>query len=49
MTLRMQKNMLNLVNIEGQNTCMHFKRAWDAFLTKYDQHISDMTAVIVLK
>ena len=27
MTLRMQKSVLRLVNIEGQYTCMHFKRA----------------------
>ena len=29
MTLRMQKSVLSLVNIDGQYTCMHFKRAWD--------------------
>ena len=27
MTLQMQKWVLSLVNIEGQYTCMHFKRA----------------------
>ena len=50
MTLRMQKSVLRLVNIEGHNTCMHFKRACDMlFLTKFDQYISGMTAVTVLK
>ena len=45
----MQKSVLNVVNIAGQYTCMHFKRAGDVlFLTKFDQHISDTTAVIVL-
>ena len=27
MTLQMQKNLLNVVSIDGQCTCMHFKRA----------------------
>ena len=45
----MQKSVLSLGNIEGQYTCMHFKRACDMFLTKCYQHISDMTAVTGLK
>ena len=28
----MQKSVLSLVDIEGQNTCMHFKRTWDMLL-----------------
>ena len=42
MTLRMQKNVLNMVNINGQCICMHFKMR-----AKLDQHISDMTAMTV--
>ena len=53
MTLRMQKNLLSLVNIEGQYTILHMHAFYEslryAFLMKFDQHVSDMTAVNVLK
>ena len=50
MTLRMQKSVLSLVNIEGQYTCMHIKRAsYMFFLTKFDQHISDSDCVKKIK
>ena len=26
-TLRMQKYVVNVINIDGQRTCLHFKRA----------------------
>ena len=38
-----ETNLQNLVNIDGQCTCMHF----NVRLTKFDQQISDMTAVSV--
>ena len=45
MTLRMQKNMLNFVNIDGHAFSESLRYA---FLTKFDQQISDMTAMTVL-
>ena len=39
--------MLDLVNIYGQRTCLHFKSQRYVILTKFDGHISDMIAVIV--
>ena len=32
------ENVLNLVNIDEQHTCLHFKRAIDVVLKKFDEH-----------
>ena len=47
MTLRMQKHLLNLVNIDG--LCILGEPEVCFFEQKIDQQISDMTAVTVLK
>ena len=47
MTLRMQKNLLNLVSIDRQHTCLNFKSQKYVMLTKFDEHVSDMIAVTV--
>ena len=51
MTLRMQKGVLSLVNIEGQYTyaCIFPREPDICFLTIFGQRISDMTAVTMLK
>ena len=46
MSLRMQKNMLNLVNIDSARDCI-LKSQRYVILTKFDEPVSDMIAVNV--
>ena len=42
----MLKYMINMVNIDGQSTCLHFKKRY-VILTKCDVHVNDLIAVTV--